>query len=345
MLPLWKETTPSTGLSCSIHHLQKAVAWILCIKAALKKAIAKKKSLLGNKEEDKHNTQSLSVENLQEAEVAILQFCQQISFADEMTALSKGNTVKRSSHLHKLAPILQDQLIRVGGRLNKSAMLSEAKHPVVLPKNHHVTQLIVRHIHDGLGHSGRSHTLSRLRQKIWIPEAISAIRKVISKCVTCRKISGVKGEQFMADLLKERVTPFTNVGVDFFCPFEVKHGRATVKRYGVVFTCLNVRAVHIEVAQTLNTDSCINAIRRFVARRSPIKVMRSDNGTNFVRAERELREAVQNLNNTQIQTTLLSKGICWLFNLPSQDHTTEASGKDKLEPSDGFSVLSCTNKC
>lgn len=102
--------------------------------------------------------------------------------------------------------------------------------------------------------------------------------------------------------------------MDFFGPFEVKHGRATVKRYGVVFTCLNVRAVHIEVAQTLNTDSCINAIRRFVARRGPIKVMRSDNGTNFVRAECKLREAVQNLNNTQIQTTLLSKGICWLFN-------------------------------
>lgn len=85
------------------------MAWILRIKEALKKAIAKKKSLLGNKEEDKHNTQSLSVENLQEAQVAILQFCQQISFADEMTALSKGNTVKRSSHLHKLAPILQVQ--------------------------------------------------------------------------------------------------------------------------------------------------------------------------------------------------------------------------------------------
>lgn len=107
------------------------------------------------------------------------------------------------------------------------------------------------------------------------------------------------------------------MGVDFFDPFEVKCERATVKRYGVVFTCLNIRAVHIEVAQTLNTDSCINAIRRFVARRGPIKVMRSDNGTNFVRAERELREDVQSLNNTQIQTTLLSKGICWLLNPPS----------------------------
>ena len=99
-------------------------------------AVAKKKGLLGNKMEDKPNAQSLSVENLQEAEVAILQFCQQTCFAEEMTAFSKGNMVKRSSHLHKLAPILQDQLIRVGGRLNRSAMPSEAKHPVILPKDH-----------------------------------------------------------------------------------------------------------------------------------------------------------------------------------------------------------------
>ena len=241
-----------------------------------------------------------------------------------MRPLSKRNVVKRSSHLHKLAPILQDQLIRVGGRLNRSAMPSEAKHPVFLPKDHRITQLFIRHIHEDLGHSGRSHTLSRLRQKYWIPGAISAIRKVLTKCVSCRKTSAIKSEQFMADLPKERVTPgdppFTNVGVDFFGPFEVKRVRTTVKRYGVVFTCLNIRAIHIEVAQTLNTDSCINAIRRFIARRGPIQVMRSDNGTNLVRSELELREAVQSLNNTRIQNTLLSKGICWLFNPPSGSH-------------------------
>ena len=74
---------------------------------------------------------------------------------------------------------------------------------------------------------------SRLRQKYWIPGAISAIRKVLTKCVSCRKTGAIKGEQFMADLPKERVTPgdppFANVGVDFFGPFEVKRGRATDK--------------------------------------------------------------------------------------------------------------------
>ena len=75
----------------------------------------------------------------------------------------------------------------------------------------------------------------------------------------------------MADLPQERVLPddppFTRVGVDYFGPLEVKRGRSLIKRYGVIFTCLAVRAVHIELASSLDTDSCINALRRFIARR------------------------------------------------------------------------------
>lgn len=82
----------------------------------------------------------------------------------------------------------------------------------------------------------------------------------------------------------------------------MKQKRTTVKQYGVIFTCLNIRAVHLELAHSLNTDSCVNAIRRFIARRGTVKVMRSDNRTNLVRAERELKE---------------------------EDHTMEESGKDK----------------
>ena len=101
----------------------------------------------------------------------------------------------------------------------------------------------------------------------------------------------------MANLPEDRILPdkppFTNTGVDFFGPFDVKRGRKTVKRYGVLFTCLTLRAVHIEVADSLDTDSCINAILRFVSRRGQVTIMRSDNGNNFVGAEREMREAIQ----------------------------------------------------
>lgn len=104
----------------------------------------------------------------------------------------------------------------------------------------------------------------------------------------------------MADLPQDRVfpdeLPFTRVGVDFFGPFEVKRGRAAVKRYGVIFTCLAVRAVHLEVASSLDTDSFVNALRRLIARRGQVSELRSDNGTNFVGAERELREAIGKWN-------------------------------------------------
>ena len=73
----------------------------------------------------------------------------------------------------------------------------------------------------------------------------------------------------MSDLPYERVTPgeppFTFVGVDYFEPFYVKRGRCMEKRYGVLFTFLAVRAVHIEVAHSLDTSSFINAPRRFIA--------------------------------------------------------------------------------
>lgn len=82
--------------------------------------------------------------------------------------------------------------------------------------------------------------------------------------------------------------PFTKVGVVYFGPVDVKSGCKTVKRYGVVFTYMTSRAMHLEVAYSLDTHSCINALRRFICRRGQVSHMRSDNGTNFVGAEREL---------------------------------------------------------
>lgn len=102
--------------------------------------------------------------------------------------------------------------------------------------------------------------------------------------------------------------------------FDVKRGWITVKRYSMMFTCLTCRAVHIEVADSLDTDSSINAIRRFVSIRGQVTIMHSDNGTNFVGAEREMREAMQHLDNDKVERALQPKEIKWIINSPAASH-------------------------
>ena len=103
------------------------------------------------------------------------------------------------------------------------------------------------------------------------------------------------GEQLMGDLPKERLMsedpPFTHVGVDYFGPLYVRQRHSNVKRYVCFFTCLAVRAVHIEVVHSLDTDGFINALQRFVSLRVCPTTIFSDNGTNFRAGEKELRES------------------------------------------------------
>ena len=183
-----------------------------------------------------------------------------------------------------------DGIIRVGGRLRNSEIEPDAKHPVLLPKDHHVSHLIIRHYHRVSGHSGIDYTLSLIGQKYWITQARASIHRLLSSCFDCRRRQAPLGQQKMAILPPDRVNPseapFSYVGVDCFGPLEVHRGRSLVKRCGVLFTCLSIRAKHIEVVHSLDTDSFINALRRFIAQRGQPLQMRSDNSGNFVKGER-----------------------------------------------------------
>ena len=130
----------------------------------------------------------------------------------------------------------------------------------------------------------------------------------------------------MADLPEDRVTPgeshFSYLGIDCFGPYYVKSGQAQEKRYGCIFTCLAIRAIHLEVLHSMDADSFINALMRFIARRGVPKRIRSDNGTNFVCAERQLKEAIQDWNRCRkTRELLLLNSIEWMFNSPAASHT------------------------
>ena len=134
-----------------------------------------------------------------------------------------------------------------------------------------MSTLIIEHCHLVSEHSGREYVLSLLREKFWIVKASSAIRRVLSKYVSYRCRQRPVCEQKMADLPVDHLTPdqppFTSVGFDYLGTFQVKLGRSLVKRYGVIFTCLAIRAVHIEVSHSLDTDSFLLALRKFITRR------------------------------------------------------------------------------
>lgn len=89
----------------------------------------------------------LTVDELMEAEREIIRFCQRSRFPDEFSSLQSGKNVKKNSQLFKLSPVLEDGILRVGGRLSTAALREDAKHPAILTKELHVSDVLRRHIH------------------------------------------------------------------------------------------------------------------------------------------------------------------------------------------------------
>lgn len=299
--------------------LKRVMAWILLANCKFMDLIRKKPSSGVCK------SQQLTVELLVKGEIWILRFIQAKAFPKEMDALKKGNMVSRRSLLFKYAPILTDEgLIRIAGRIGKAEVPFEARHPVVLPKCSPVVQLLVRDAHKNVGHLGKNAIVAKTRERYWIYGVNQLAKKIARECSTCRKYQARPCEQVMADLPQMRLqsdgAPFEHVGMDYFGPLIVKRGRSEVKRYGVIFTCMSSRGAHLEISHSLETDACINAIRRFMARRGPVKSITSDNGTNIVGAEKELREMLSRLDQSKISNFLGNKGIEWYFNPPTASH-------------------------
>ena len=141
----------------------------------------------------------------------------------------------------------------------------------------------------------------------------------------CRKLRGKVCQQKTAGLPKDRVTispPFTFVGVDVFCPWDVvtrrtRGGAANHKRWAVLFTCLATRAINIEVIESMSSSSFIDALRRFMAVRGKVSEFRSDRGTNFVGAVSEI--GIDVLNDS-VKDFLNKAEAVWVFNPPHASH-------------------------
>ncbi|KAJ8034140.1 hypothetical protein HOLleu_20859 [Holothuria leucospilota] len=225
----------------SWDDLKRGVAWLLRVKDFLRDRVRCKEASM--------KREPIAVEEYRRAEQEIAKYVQRQNFASIIVELQqessklKGRSSKgRLASIRKLKPMLVEGLLRVGGRLVKAPISYDARHPILLPKDHHITKLIIDHYHRLVGHSGPSITWARLRQKFWVLKGSAAVRRVIGNCLPCKRRNAKPMSQLMADLPLERVNPekpaFSSVGVDYFGPMYVKQGRSQVKRYGCLFTCI-----------------------------------------------------------------------------------------------------------
>ena len=226
-----------------------------------------------------------------------------------------------------LAPILAaDGVLRLGGRAGRAKLPYDQLHPPLLPGNHPFTEKIIRAFHKYLKHVGTDFLLTYIRQHFWITRGREAVKRVRRDCAICRRNRAKPGEQLMGDLPDSRLDsgslPFTRTAVDLFGPFEVGLARnRTAKRWGVLFTCMVTRAVFLELVPSLSTSDFLLALRKFISLYRKPEVIHSDNGTSFVGAERELREAVEEMYASKAVPDFMEKvGIKWTFQPPRTPH-------------------------
>lgn len=312
----WYRTKPKGKLEIGMS-LVRVTGWINRFLANVKKP------------QNDRESGELNPRELNQAEEQIIRAAQQKCFPDEIRALENNKPLPSKSTLLKITPKFCGGLLRSNTRLRYSDDLpEETKFPIILPKNHIVTKLIVKYHHEREGHEmGVNFTLNHLREKYFVIQGRQQVKKCIKECAECnRRFRGCPAQQQMAPLPRIRLEmtqkPFANCATDFAGPFYTMQGRGRprVKRYLCLFVCLQTHCCHLEMAASLETDAFLNALTRMVARRGWPKLMLSDNGSNYVGAAREIKELVDSMDQDKIQRLTSNQGIEWQFNPPEAPH-------------------------
>jgi len=267
-------------------------------------------------------TQYLTVSELRSAEKILIKRAQADEFSLELVAMLKKREIPKGSKLKGLCPLLrEDGVIVVGGRLQNADVGGNLKHPIVLPQKHKITRLIFESYHQMFLHCGPQMLLAEIRQSYWPLRGRIMARSTVTRCVDCVRTKPRFEPPLMAPLPKQRVQmshPFTITGVDFAGPLQIQSGirRVTTKKAWIaVFVCFATRAIHLEPVVGLTSEAFLAALRRFMARRGKSYKIYSDNATNFVGVQRELKMYLKDS-----ERYMADEGIQWHFNPPSAPH-------------------------
>ncbi|XP_075158038.1 uncharacterized protein LOC142231308 [Haematobia irritans] len=273
----------------------------------------------------------ISSEDLNFVKYRLIAIAQRTYFSVEYDCLTSNSPISPKSRILVLNPFLdRNGLLRVNGRLSNSDLSFNERHPIILPEKSRFCKLLVEFTHKVLMHAEHQTMLRSIRHEFYVVRIKSIIRHCIRSCKICTIYKHKVRSQIMAALPPERCTyspPFTNTGIDFAGPFEIKTSRLRnakiEKGYAVVFVCLSTRAIHLETCSSLTSEAFLASFDRFVGRRGyPLKVF-SDNGTNFVGANRILSNEYKKFIRTA-EKSLVDKysihGFSWHFIPPQAPH-------------------------
>lgn len=279
-------------------------------------------------------TGQLAGDELDAAEMVAVRWAQEESYAEEMELIQVPNReLPKSSPLYSLSVGVDPEgVLRLDGRVQNLLIPFEARNPAILPRRHALSYLLVKNMHEKMRHANAETVLNELRQRYLIIGLRTLIKQVSKQCQRCKIRKARPRPPQMGCLPDARTAifmrPFSYCGVDYFGPMLVTVGRSNQPRWGVLFTCLTIRAVHLEIVHSLDTDSCVMAIRNFIARRGWPKEMWSDNGTCFKAAAPLFPEMIWNFN----PPTASHMGGAWERLVRSVRATAEAVMRSK--PSD-----------
>ena len=229
--------------------------------------------------------------SFEDGKIYLLKEMQKSSFPKELEYLANPSSVESVPPLVSNLDLFLDNkgVIRSRGRIGKAQLFNyEIMNPVLLAKDSHLTRLVIEFYHRRCKHLGIQCTLNAIRTNgFWIPRMRQCVKKVLSNCSTCRKFNALALRYpKMTNLPKHRVNfvkPFMHTGVDFTGHLFVKNDlNENVKMYILIFTCLNVRAIHIELVPDMSTRSFILAFLRFVNLYGVPSYLYSDNARSFV---------------------------------------------------------------
>lgn len=268
---------------------------------------------------------TLEVVELQYALICIVKCIQQYTFSKELRIISENEPLPNGNKMSGLAPFLDGHgILRVRGRLQHSRLSYDRKHPMILASNDHFTRIYIESAHLTTLHGGTTLTLSYIRQLFWIMNPRKTVMLYLRKCVKCFRIKPKPSSQLMGNLPQQRITrsfrAFASTGVDYTGAIELKasryRGNTTYKGYIAIFICLTTKAVHLEAVTGMDTKHFLWALQRFIGRRGICQEMFSDNGTNFVGAEKVLnnqRKQFLKAIEDDIIPKLAIQGIQWHF--------------------------------